>query len=433
VWDFYIGRAIYRGKTHNRKKWLIALSVFLNLGVLFYYKYAYFVVDTINYLAGTQLKVVDYFALLANDISGGNFTVNKIILPVGISFYTFQTISYSVDIYRGKIKPLDRLIDFGFYVTFFPQLVAGPIVRANEFVPQMALKYQLNKQEFGQALVLILQGLLKKMFIGDYIAVNFVDRVFSNPMTYSGFENIMAIFGYSLQVYVDFSGYTDIAIGLALLLGYRLPANFNSPYKAQNVGEFWKRWHISLSTWLKDYLYIPLGGNKHGEFRTNINLMATMLLGGLWHGSSWQFVIWGGLNGIGLVFYKYWKRISPWAKSSHWGAKLYGIALTFLFISFTRIWFRSETMHNANAMLYQISHSLDFSLIPTMIVAYKGVFSIMLLGFIAHWFPSKAKSSYQNWFINSPIWAKLAIVVIAVFAIYQVRTSELQPFIYFQF
>ncbi len=433
IWDFLIGSAIYNSKSSRKKKWLVALSVCINLGVLSYYKYSYFFIDTINYLFGTSLEVVDYVALWTNQFTGGHFDVDKILLPVGISFYTFQTISYSVDIYRGKLKPLKNVLDFGFYVSFFPQLVAGPIVRASEFIPQLNKKYQITKEEFGYALILILQGLLKKMFIGDYIAVNFVDRVFTNPATYSGFENLMALIGYSLQVYVDFSGYTDIAIGLALLLGYRLPVNFNSPYKAQHVGDFWRRWHMSLSTWLKDYLYIPLGGNRYGKFRTNINLMATMLLGGLWHGASWQFVIWGGLNGVGLVFYKWWRKVSPFKDKNGVLVKIYAIGTTFAFITFTRIWFRAETMDIANSMLYQIGNDFQWSLIPQMLVAYYKVFLVILVGYIAHWFPTKGKQAYKDFFIKSPHWIKVAAAVVVVFMIYQMRTADIQPFIYFQF
>ena len=259
-----------------------------------------------------------------------------------------------MDVYRKRIEPVRNILDFGFYVSFFPQLVAGPIVRANEFIPQLHKKYFLSRKQFGIAVFWIMNGLVKKIVLSDYIAVNFIDRVFEDPLLYSGFENLCALFGYSLQVYADFSGYTDIAIGVAMLMGFYLPKNFNSPYKAKSPGEFWKRWHMSLSRWLQDYLYIPLGGNRNATFgsfciiimiaaiavflsgswwvglgvlvlaliialvaifkpekrkkiTTNINAMDTMLLGGLWHGASWNFMIWGGLNGIGMIFYKFWK------------------------------------------------------------------------------------------------------------------------------
>lgn len=433
VTDFFIGRSIYRTDDKLRKKALVVLSVVINLSVLVYYKYSGFFIDIINYRLGLQLEPVDLLAKWTNQFAGTHFTIDKIILPVGISFFTFQTISYSVDIYRGKLKPVDSIVDFGFYVSFFPQLVAGPIVRASEFIPQIYKKYHVSKQEFGIALFMILNGLFKKLVIADYIAVNFVDRVFSNPMTFSGFENLMALYGYSLQVYADFSGYTDVAIGVALLMGFRLPLNFNSPYKAQHTGEFWKRWHISLSTWLKDYLYIPLGGNRRGVFNTNLNLMITMLLGGLWHGASWQFVIWGGLNGVGIIVYKYWKSISPFNGNSTWPVRFYAIFMTFNFITVTRIWFRSESMQAANSIMHQITHSFYLNQIVEVLVAYKNIFAVMLFGYIVHWLPSNTKQAYKEIFISFPQWVKATGVVVVVFIIWQVRTADLQPFIYFQF
>jgi D-alanyl-lipoteichoic acid acyltransferase DltB (MBOAT superfamily) len=326
-----------------------------------------------------------------------------------------------------------NILDFGFYVSFFPQLVAGPIVRASEFVPQIYKKFDLSRAEFGLAIFMILNGLLKKMWVSDYIAVNFIDRVFSNPQLYGGVENLLALYGYSIQVYLDFSGYTDIAIGVALLLGFRLPQNFNSPYKATSTGEFWKRWHISLSTWLKDYLYIPLGGNRKGKFRTNINLMITMLLGGLWHGASWKFVIWGGLNGVGLVVYKLWRKISPFKGDNRTWVKIYSIFLTFNFITFTRIWFRADNTEKANALMYQIVHSFDIEHIGQIISTYKGILLLMLFAYVVHWLPTKIKDWYKNTFINFPHWAKAIVAIIVVFLIYQTRTAEVQPFIYFQF
>jgi D-alanyl-lipoteichoic acid acyltransferase DltB (MBOAT superfamily) len=419
-------------------------------------------------------------AMWANSATGTHFEVDQILLPVGISFYTFQTISYSIDVYRGEVKPVKNLIDFGFYVSFFPQLVAGPIVRAAQFIPQMYKDYKLTKAEFGLAIFWIMKGLVKKIFIGDYIAVNFVDRVFDAPLHYTGVENLLALFGYSLQVYVDFSGYTDMAIGVALLLGFRLPKNFDSPYKAQNVGNFWKRWHISLSTWLKDYLYIPMGGNRGGslfsyimltiillfitllvgkwwvfpalvstglvigfiswkfpnfkrQVNTNINLMLTMLLGGLWHGASWQFVIWGGLNGLGLVVYKFWRKISPWEKSTHRLAVVWKIAITFTFITFTRVFFRSESMEVVNGMLHQIFSPTALSLIPEILVSYKWPLLVMLIGFVFHWLPYSLKDRYRNWYIRQHFVAQAAIFALVVFVVYQSISSDMQAFIYFQF
>lgn len=478
--DFLIGKWIYSSKNEIKKKFLVAASVVINLTVLAYFKYSYFLVDSVNVLLGTDFHVLNHLAVLANETAGTHFKVNQILLPVGISFFTFQTISYSVDVYRGETRPVDNLIDFGFYVSFFPQLVAGPIVRASGFVKQIYEDYHLTKAEFGWAVFMILKGLIKKIFIGDYIAVNFVDRVFSDPITHSGFENLMALFGYSLQVYVDFSGYTDIAIGVALLMGFRLPQNFNSPYKAKNVGEFWKRWHMSLSSWLKDYLYIPIGGNRNGSvfsyislgvilaiivllagklilvpvfagivlvfillarffpgvkrsIDTNINLMLTMLLGGLWHGASWQFIIWGGLNGVGLVVYKFWRKISPWEKHNNRITVIWKIALTFTFITATRIFFRSESMQVVRGMVHQMFNDFNLKLIPEILIAYKWVFLMMLFGFVIHWLSVNIKEKIMNWFIETPLWAKAVISAVVVIVVYQSISSDMQPFIYFQF
>jgi D-alanyl-lipoteichoic acid acyltransferase DltB (MBOAT superfamily) len=431
--DYYLGNLIHRAQHRSWKRFGVIMSVFVNLFLLSYFKYTYLFVDTVNALFNLDIEVVNHLGLWSNRLTGTHFDVSVILLPVGISFYTFQTISYTVDIYRGKVDPVKHILDFGFYVSFFPQLVAGPIVRASEFIPQLYKRYSLSMQEFGFALFLILKGLFKKMFIGDYIALNFVDRVFANPTGFSGFENLTALFGYSLQVYVDFSGYTDIAIGVALLLGFRLPKNFNSPYKATSVGNFWKRWHISLSSWLKDYLYIPLGGNRKGRIMTDVNLMITMLLGGLWHGASWQFMVWGGLNGVGLIVYKQWKKISPYEKSKHWGVRFWKIFNTFVFITFTRIWFRSESMEKANQLIHQVLHEFNVRIIPEVIWSYRLVFGVMALGYFTHWVPERWKLDLLNAFIRTPLWAKVLITILMIFIIYQSWSAELQPFIYFQF
>lgn len=478
--DYIIGHRIYLARTARAKKWWLALSIFLNLGVLVYFKYAYFFTDAFNSLMGTEYTVYNQLAHWSNSFFGTAFRADKILLPVGISFFTFQTISYAVDVYKGLIRPVRSITDFGFYVSFFPQLVAGPIVRAAEFVPQLYKKYHLTRAEFGLAVFWILNGLLKKMFLADYIAVNFIDRVFSNPGSFSGFENLAALFGYSLQVYADFSGYTDIAIGVALLMGFRLPVNFNSPYKATNVGDFWKRWHISLSTWLKDYLYIPMGGNRGGSFfsylmvgvivvfvaliarsyllfiaciavglllallmrwvpglkkriNTNINLMLTMTLGGLWHGASWNMVVWGALNGIGLIIYKQWRRISPWSDTSKWYFRAWSIAITLVFITFTRTWFRGESFDAAHLMLHRIWYNFQPELMSQVVTTYSAVFLLMVGGYVIHWLPADWKLSYRSYFSNQSLWLQGVIAFVVVFLIYQVLSAELQPFIYFVF
>ncbi len=480
ITDFFIAKGIYSSKTKISKKLLVALSISINILVLAFFKYADFFVDNFNLIFDTNYQPINIFAQWTNSLFSSHFTVDKILLPVGISFYTFQTISYSIDVFKEKIKPVKSILDFGFYVSFFPQLVAGPIVRAADFVPQLFQDFKLTRREFGHALFLILNGLIKKVIIGDYIAVNFIDRVFSNPTMHTGFENLMALYGYSLQVYADFSGYTDIAIGLALLMGFRLPVNFNSPYKATNVGDFWKRWHISLSSWLKDYLYIPMGGNKKATaftyialaiilffivilsgwillpfilagaaviiailailikpfrkwFHTNINIMVTMLIGGLWHGSSWMFVIWGGLNGLGIVVYKLWRKISPWEGKKNFVVRFWTIFLTFNFITFTRIFFRGDSLETAQKIMTQISTNFGYKLAPEIIWGFSNVFIVMFIGYLVHWLPVSVKELYRGAFIKLALWAKLVVAVIIVFVLYQFHTSEMQAFIYFQF
>ena len=496
VLDFFLGKAIYNSKKELNAKVLLGLSIASNLLILIYFKYAYFFADSFNSIIGSNWQPINHFALLTNQATGSSFRVDQILLPVGISFYTFQTMSYSIDIFRKKLTPVNNIFDFGFYVSFFPQLVAGPIVRASEFIPQIQQPYNLSKKDFGTALFWILNGLLKKFLLADYIAVNFVDRVFDNPVMFSGFENLMALYGYSLQVYADFSGYTDIAIGIALILGFRLPKNFNSPYKADNCGEFWKRWHISLSSWLKDYLYIPMGGNRGGSifsyvtlslivlfvylisgslallfgllsvifltllfgelfpkfnkwYLTNINIMLTMLIGGLWHGASWNFVLWGGLNGLGIVIYKLWKKISPWKDKFTWISKIWGIIITFNFVTFTRIWFRTGSInswdqmdesHNiisewftANEILNQLFFNFQWNLAFEVLSVYKNVFIVIGIGFLIHFIPEKWKKRYREAFATSSVLVQLLIGFMAVFFMYQIASTSLQPFIYFQF
>ncbi len=431
--DYTIGLLIYGSNNNFKRKFYLIISIVVNLGLLSYYKYAYFYIEIINTLFNTHIQAVDLLAQLSNNITGSHFNISDIILPVGISFFTFQTISYSVDVYRHKTMPLRNIIDYGFYVSFFPQLVAGPIVRASEFVPQLMSKYKLSKEEFGQALFLIMQGLIKKIMISDYISINFVDRVFESPLSFSGFENLMGLYGYSLQIYCDFSGYTDIAIGIALLLGFRLPLNFNSPYKARSLTDFWHRWHISLSTWLRDYLYFPLGGNRKSKIRTNINLLITMLLGGLWHGASLKFILWGGIHGVGLIIQKFINSIFPSKKSENKFSRLLGIILTFHLVTFAWLFFRADNMETVSYMLTQIFTRFEFSIIPEFISGYYTFFFLLVTGFIIHWLPSTLKENYRGWFIQQHTMIKIVIIVIVVIAIYNFKISDLQPFIYFQF
>lgn len=423
---------IPRCRSQRGKKWLLAVNVSLCLLLLSYFKYTYLVVDALNAIWGANIQVTNHLALFANML-GGHFDASQILLPVGISFYLFQSISYTVDVYRQKLAPTRNFVDFALYVSFFPQLVAGPIVRAAEFMPQTTSDYHLTRREFGHAIFLILTGLLKKMVVSDYISINMVDRVFDNPLLHSGLENLLAIYGYALQIYCDFSGYTDIAIGLALLLGFRLCTNFNSPYKAMNISDFWRRWHISLSSWLRDYLYIPLGGNRHGRIRTAVNLMITMLLGGLWHGANLRFILWGGIHGMALVAHKGLAK-SRWATvmSGPWGRRL-GVVLTFHLVCFAWIFFRADSITSAGLMLEQIATHFGGASIPDIVQAHLPVLAIMLCGYVAHWLPNSLQETIRGRFIDTPVVLKLLIVLLSVLLIVQTSTTGLQPFIYFKF
>lgn len=476
--DFAWGKLISKSTSGLVRKLALVMSVIINLTLLGYFKYSYFIVSSTNEMAGTQMQYFNHFSQFSNTFFGTTFSVDKLILPVGISFFTFQSLSYIIDLYRRKVQPANNIIEYGFFVCFFPHLVAGPIVKAHEFLHQIHQKYHLSRTEFGLAVFWIINGLLKKV-MADYIAVNYIDRIFDNPGYYSGLEVVFGIFGYSLQIYADFSGYTDIAIGVALLLGFRLKTNFNSPYKAQSTSEFWQRWHISLSSWLKEYLYIPLGGNRTGSigsylsicilifvfillagkaelfyiffivalifsvlmwrfktFRktinTNINLMVTMLLGGLWHGSSWMFMIWGGLNGLGLVIHKLWLKFGPDLGSSKF-LRFFNILLTLTFISFTRIWFRSDSLDTVSLVFDRIANHTDFSLLFSIVSGYRIVFSVILIGYLIHWIPENKKQNYRLWFANLPVPLMILFIIFTVFVFYQALSSEMQPFIYFQF
>ena len=540
---FFRAQGIYKWRDKDAliKRSLLCLSVFIDLGILCYFKYSYFFANVVNLIFGTSFEVTNVAAEFGNSIVGSNFfSVDRIILPVGISFYTFQVISYTADVYKGLVKPVKNILDFGFYVSFFPQLVAGPIVKASDFIPQLYRKYALSRLQFGIAVFWILNGLAKKIILSDYLAVNFIDRVFNNPQFFGGFENLSALFLYSLQVYADFSGYTDIAIGLSLLMGFYLPLNFNSPYKAQNAGNFWKRWHISLSRWLQTYLYIPLGGNRNISFGTyfwitfftlaalimsgsvwiaavvliiavlviftackypekrrhiyaNLNSMITMLLGGLWHGASLNFIIWGGLNGVGMVVFKFWRdmslllraliptsltilfyllkiyaflplwnlmvvftgfiAVSAWIRYIYnvcggknpleWLNRSWSILVTFTFITFTRLFFRSGSNLDpavANETAWRIAKDMINSIgtqwnvnILDVISAYHNVFLLFVLGMIIHWLPNRLKRRYRVCFAKMPLPIMAVVVTIVIFVCYQFVTAEMQPFIYFQF
>lgn len=417
VVDFIVARGMAVASTKLKRKLLLVLSLFVNMGLLCYFKYTNFFYEA--------------FAPLWN----GSFKPLDIFLPVGISFFTFQSLSYTVDVYRGTLKPLSRLLDYVFYVSFFPQLVAGPIVRAKDFIPQIRQPLFVSQAMFGEGVFFIISGLFKKAVISDYISVNFVERIFDNPALYSGIENLFGVYGYALQIYCDFSGYSDMAIGIALLLGFRFPMNFNSPYKACSITDFWHRWHISLSTWLRDYLYISLGGNRKGRFRTYLNLFFTMLLGGLWHGASWNFVIWGAFHGIALSTHKFWRSVTGKQKgeNSHGIRKFFAVVITFHFVCFCWIFFRNSSFEASVTMLDRIFNNFTPGLFGQLVNGYWKVFVLMIVGYLLHFAPDKWQSACCAGVTRIPFLGKAFLLTALIYIVIQIKSTEIQPFIYFQF
>lgn len=417
VADFFIAGRMARIESRARRRALLLLSLGINLGLLFYFKYTNF-----------------FYQMLA-PLWNGSFQPLDIFLPVGISFFTFQSLSYTIDVYRRQLQPLHRLLDYAFYVSFFPQLVAGPIVRARDFIPQIRKPLFVSTEMFGQGVFFIVSGLFKKAVISDYISVNFVERIFDNPGLYSGIENLFGVYGYALQIYCDFSGYSDMAIGIALLLGFRFPINFNSPYKADSITDFWHRWHISLSTWLRDYLYISLGGNRKGRIRTYVNLFLTMLLGGLWHGASWNFIFWGAFHGIALAIHKFWRSLLGKQKgeTSHGIKKVLGIILTFHFVCFCWIFFRNHTFAASWTMISQIFTNFQPQLFGQLIEGYKPVFALMALGYLLHFLPDSWENFCKREVSRMPFIVQTLLITATIYLVIQVKSSDIQPFIYFQF
>ena len=417
VSDFLLARRMERTETPWKRKLLVTVSLCINLGLLCYFKYT------------------NFFYEMPTPLWNGSFQPLDIFLPVGISFFTFQSLSYTLDVYRRDLKPLDHLLDYVFYVSFFPQLVAGPIVRARDFISQIRQPLVVTNEMFGRGVFFIVSGLFKKAVISDYISVNFVERIFDNPGLYSGLENLMGIYGYALQIYCDFSGYSDMAIGIALLLGFHFPLNFNSPYKSDSVTDFWHRWHISLSTWLRDYLYISLGGNRKGKIRTYINLILTMLLGGLWHGASWNFVVWGGLHGVALAVHKFFRNLMHRPKNyrSTGFRKFFAVILTFHFVCLGWIFFRNTTFEASLTMIQQVFTAFHPELAGQLFAGYWEVFALMAVGYLLHWCPDSWQEACTKGMIRLPLIFQALILILLIFLVIQVKSSDIQPFIYFQF
>ncbi len=373
--DYILSNMIYRQQEQSKKKLLLALSIIVNLGLLFYFKYT------------------NFFLSLSNQFFATHMNPLNILLPVGISFYTFENLSYTIDVYRGEFEPEKKFINYMVFLSFFPKLVMGPIVRARDFLPQLRKPYELQQGDFAQGFYLIVSGLVKKLVISDYLTLNLVNYIFDDPARHTGLECLVSVFAYAIVIYCDFSGYSDVAIGIAKWLGITIPPNFNLPYKSKSITEFWRRWHISLSSWLKDYLYIFwLGGNRKGKVRTYVNLFITMLLGGLWHGASWNFIIWGGLHGVALGVHKIWMECAKGFIEKYDDNLVYNFfswLLTFLFVCFCWIFFKSPDYATASIMISQIFTDFFISVWPEFWGNYHNVICMMLVGYAIHMVPEE--------------------------------------------
>ncbi len=399
--DFNLSNLIHSATSDLRRKALLVFSVVINLGLLAYFKYTNLLID------------------LYNAILAGNVQPIDVYLPIGISFYTFENLSYTIDVYRRQFVPVKRFIDYLFFLSFFPKLMMGPIVRAADFIPQIRKEITLTAHDVSKGLFLILTGLFKKVVVSDFIYLNLVQYVFDDPLRHTGMECLFAVYGYALVIYCDFSGYSDMAIGIAKWMGIDININFLAPYQSASITEFWRRWHISLSSWLRDYLYIPLGGNRKGEVRTYINLFITMLLGGLWHGASLNFIFWGALHGVALAFHKLWKSAFP----SHFSgriAHLAGVFITFHFVCLCWIFFKCTTFNDSFNMIHQIMFNFYAEGWKLFSANYSEVLVVMLLGFVLHFLPMRWNeiifkySEKWHWLLKASVATAVIIIVIVL-------------------
>jgi len=410
--DYGFSYLIEKQKVGTKKKVILFVSILFSLSFLLYFKYKNFFLQ--NYGA----------------LTGQEFDLHTLILPIGISFYTFQSISYLVDIYQGKVKR-PPFYKYMMYMAFFPHLVAGPIVRAKDFLPQLNRKFTLPKTNVNEAFYLITKGLIKKAIIADYIS-QYSDIVFSAPDGFSGSEQLLASLCYTLQIFCDFSGYTDMAIGIALLLGYRLCLNFDSPYQALNITEFWRKWHISLSTWLRDYIYIPMGGNQKGFVLQLLFLLTTMLIGGFWHGADWKFVFWGGAHGLLLIGHKLWLKAKISAASNK-VISIFSWLITFSLVSLLWIPFRAHSMDDTWNMYVKIFTDHNFNMIYSVFETNPLLFIMLIGGYGFTILAKKYKDQIVDSYNKMDLFFKLIILVIVIQMVIQMKSSVVQPFIYFQF
>jgi D-alanyl-lipoteichoic acid acyltransferase DltB (MBOAT superfamily) len=420
--NFYFGNWLYKTKSESLKKFLFLLAIIIDLGLLGYFKYT------------------NFFIQIINDLHSGNLQPLDILLPVGISFYTFKAMSYLIDLYIGSMEPTDSLRDFCLYMFFFPNILAGPIDRAVNFLPQVQNDITITKEDIGRALFLIICGLFKKNIIADYISLNFVDRVFQVPLRFTGVENLLAAYTYALQIYCDFSGYTDMAIGISLLFGYKIMDNFNIPFLATSIADYWRRWHISLSSWLLDYMFKPLQMKfrRMKVYGSALAVFLTFIAVGLWHGSNWTFVVFGIIQStylaVSLLTIKYRKAFyDKVGLSGTKFLKAFQILITFHLMLIGSIVFRSDSLQTARNVFHQIFTFFHGAVFFQWIVGYQKVFILVLLGYTLHFIPKSVDKMIQGLITKSHLVLQALVLAIMIIIVVQVQSAQLQPFIYFSF
>jgi D-alanyl-lipoteichoic acid acyltransferase DltB (MBOAT superfamily) len=417
--DFTTTRLMPRFADRRRRWRLLAISLAIDVGALCVFKYANFFIESAAG-AGSVFGIRIPEAHL------------NIVSPIGISFFIFQSLAYVIDVYRKDAEPATSYADYLAFVSFFPTIVAGPILRARQLLPQLRTRLALDSTTGGQALFLIAIGLIKKIAIADYLSANLVDRVFDFPERFSSLEALAAVYSYALQIYADFSGYSDIAIGSAMLLGFKLPVNFDAPYRSANLPEFWRRWHITLSTWLRDYVFYSIAGRRaRNATLLYCAVVLTMLVGGLWHGPAWTFVVWGSLHGLGLAAARGWtnlrRRFAFRARPTRWSQPL-AVIMTFHFVCFAWIFFRADSLQSALALLRQLSKvTVDTSNLPIPVVL------LVTLGFAAHWRPDRLSDLARDGFVRLPATAQACVLFALAVGLYFLASTDVVPFIYSRF
>lgn len=411
--DWILTQVMAATGNQRSRRGLMIVAIVISLGILAYFKYA-------NFLLWNWAAII-----------GGNFQPLDIILPVGISFYTFKSVSYVVDVYKGKMAPIDSWLEYVFHLSFFPTLLAGPIVRADQFLPQLRDRRPVDRSMVYAGLWLVIVGIAKKAVVADYIA-QYNDLIFDNPGAYSGVETLMGIAGYTVQIYCDFSGYSDMAIGIAAIMGFKLPDNFRLPYQSKNVTEFWRRWHISLSSWLRDYIYIPLGGNRCGRWRTYLNNFLTMLIGGLWHGAAWRFVFWGAMHGVGLLVHKALKPRLDCLPDNRLTRSL-SVAVTLIFVSLLWVFFRADSFASSLTIIGSVFSDFHMAYIGSFVGERWEWCVMMVLMIAAHAIPIGWHDRARQWFVETPWVVKLLLFMVVVQLTLQFQGADVKPFIYFQF